>query len=702
MTIPIPHDAPAPAGRPDSEEIRAMTLERRTMNFLRRAWTTVAALALFAASAQAQLDRELADYTKWFGWADAELQKIIDVPDATRTYGNTLGALDDVYARLAIELTFPQALALLSPHAGDRDIGNAVEAALNEWSIETSKREDLYGAIRAYADRKPALDRERARLLFFTMRDYRRAGMALTPEKREELKAVQRQISELSIAFGKNIQEDESTVLLAPDELAGMPEEFLAQLDTVGGLYDIPLNDSVTVEIWRQCPNETTRKKVWIAYKRKGGQRNANLLGELLQRRAQAAHLLGYAHSADYQTEVLMTKKAATVQAFYDELRPKVRAKSDRDYAELTALKRRDTGNAEAEFEFWDYWYYAAMAQRETYAVDHEKIREYFPLPQVMKGLFDICATLYGLEFREATADAKAEGLYFWHEDVQFWRTYDKATGELIGEFYTDLYPRPYKRGGAFFWDFMPKKTWMDGTKSTLRGVLQCNFTRPTDTKPSLPTHDEVTTLFHEFGHFLHAAHGKAETLGCGNCERDFVELPSQIFENWCWDPDVLRIYARHYQTGEVLPDDLLQGMINARRFASGMLAERQYFYGMIDQRYNMLAAGEEIDTTQVGLELLGEVEQYGTVPGTWFQSGFGHLTNYIASYYGYQWSLAYSCVCFEKYKELGMMNPAAGKHFGDTILSQGGMVDGMQMLHDFLGGPPTIDAYLRYLGLED
>jgi len=378
------------------------------------------ALVLLATAAQAQLDKSLEDYTKWLDRADDEIQKIIDVPDARRTYENTLGALDDVYARLVHELTFPQAIGLLSPHASDRDIGMAVEAAQNEWNIETSKREDLYRAVKSYADTKPALAGERARLLEVTMRNYRRAGMDLSPEKREELKAIQKELSDLSIEFGKNAQEDETTVLLLPKELPGMPREFLDQLDMIAGLYAVPLDDYTNMEIWRQCTSETTRKKLWVAYKREGGERNVRVLTKMLELRAKAANMLGYRHSADFQTEILMTKNADTVAEFYKKLRPLVREKSNRDYEELRDLKRKDIRDPRAGFHAWDYWYYAAKAQKEKYAVDMEVIRQYFPLNPSVRGLHQISSTLYGLEFRNATADARAEGLYFWHPDVEF------------------------------------------------------------------------------------------------------------------------------------------------------------------------------------------------------------------------------------------------------------------------------------------
>jgi len=673
-----------------------------------RCWTKTLRFALIAAaialplsSARAQLGKTLEEYQAWLDRADQRIQAIIEVPDDERTYENTLGALDDVNARLVNALTFPQVLALLSPHAEDRDVGNAVEAALTEWQIETGKREDLYRAIKAYADLQPKLEGERARLLEHTMRDYRRDGMALSAEEREELKALQVELSDLSIEFNKRAQEDETTVLLTREELPGMPADFLEGIPMVAGVYAVPLDNYTTAEIWRVCPDETTRMKLWVAYKRKGGEANVRTLERMLELRAEIARKLGYRHSADYQTEVLMTKNADRVMRFYDELIPLVRKKSDLDFAELRELKRRDTGQWDADFYAWDYWYYAAMAQLEKYSVDMDRIREYFPLQQVMDGLFGICGTLYGLEFRDATADARAEGIYFWHDDLKFWRIYDQDSGDLIAELYTDLHPRPFKRGGAFSWDFVPRHRWVDGSLTRTRGVVQCNFTKPTADKPSLLTHDEVTTLFHEFGHFLHGALSVADTAGCSECERDFVELPSQIFENWCWQPDVLRIYARHYETGEPLPDELLDGMIAAQRFASGMLAERQYYYGMCDQMYNRVAPGEKIDTTQVGLDLETAIEQYEGVEGTWFQASFTHLTNYVASYYGYQWSLVYACAAFEKYKELGMMSREAGARFADAILSRAGTRDGMDMLVDFLGGEPTMDAYLEYLGLE-
>jgi len=637
---------------------------------------------------------------EWLGWADEQIQQIIDIPDGERTFQNTVGALDDTIARLTIELLFPQVLAVLSPDAEERDYGNRVEAAFNEWAIQLNLNEELYHAIKAYADTDPPLAGEKKRLLFFIMRDYRRAGMELPPEQREELKKVQLELSDLSIEFNKNALEDETTVLLTPEELAGMPRDFLDQLDQSAGLYLVTMDGPVIMRIWTLCPNETARKKIWVAYKREGGEKNVRVLEKILKLRAREASLLNYQHCADYRTEILMTKNADTVEAFYDELRPLVREKSNIDFAMLRDRKREDLGDPDADFYAWDYWYYANLLKREQYAVDEEVVRQYFPLQQVMDGLFNISSTLFGIEFRDETEQARTEGIYFWHPDVRFWRVYDKQSGEMLGELYTDLHPRPNKRGGAFQWGFIPRKAWPDGTMTRPRAVVQCNFAKPTEDKPSLLTHDDVTTLFHEFGHYLHSALTETTTIGCENVERDFVEVPSQLYENWCWDRDVLRTFARHYETGEPIPDELIDGMLAARQFASGMLAERQFYYGMVDQAYHHLAADEDIDTTEIGLRLQDEVEQYDGVEGTYFEAGFTHLTNYVASYYGYQWSLVYCCDCFEKFKEMGLLNPEAGMRWRQAVLSRGGTVDGMDMLRNFLGREPKMDAYRAHLGL--
>jgi Zn-dependent oligopeptidase len=274
----------------------------------------------------------------------------------------------------------------------------------------------------------------------------------------------------------------------------------------------------------------------------------------------------------------------------------------------------------------------------------------------------------------------------------------------MLGVFSIDLHPRQNKYGHAAQWGLAQHKVWSDGRETKPVAALVCNFTKPTPDKPSLLSHDEVETFFHEFGHCLHTILSEGETFrfsGTG-VERDFVEAPSQMFENWVWDADVLRTFARHYETDEAFPDELLAGMLAARHLGSGMLAEHQFFYGLADMAYHTTTTSDgAVDTTQKGLDLFEEVELYDRVPETFYQASFGHLTGYEAGYYGYQWSLVYACDMFQRFKELGMLSPSAGLYYRQKILGRGGTLDGLDLVRDYLGREPDMSAYLKHLGLE-
>jgi thimet oligopeptidase len=278
----------------------------------------------------------------------------------------------------------------------------------------------------------------------------------------------------------------------------------------------------------------------------------------------------------------------------------------------------------------------------------------------------------------------------------------DIASKTVIGRFFLDLHPRPNKFGHAAQWGLHPRKEWADGRVQRPLAALVCNFTKPTSTAPSLLTHDEVETFFHEFGHCLHTilTESKYGEFSGTSVARDFVEAPSQMFEHWVWDAKVLKTFARHYKTGAEFPDELLAGMVKAKYLGSGMKAEHQIYYGMVDMTYHLKPDGK-VDTTQVGLDLYDEIELYDSVPGTHFQAAFGHLTGYQAGYYGYLWSLVYAEDMFQRFQELGMLSPKAGREYRKTILSRGGTVDEMQMVREFLGREPRMEPFLKNLGLE-
>jgi thimet oligopeptidase len=634
--------------------------------------------------------------------AQKSVDAIVSLPDATRNFDNSVGAVDDLLVILDKDASMTMFMAYVSTDADERERGSRAEEDYANWKVELVQNEPLYKAVKTVAASKPKLTSEQQRLLDHMLREFRRGGMELSPEQRAELKKIQMEINKLAIEFDKNIREDETVVPLTRAELAGMPDDYFAILKNSGDLYLVNMSYPQFQPIMDWCDNESTRAKVWLAYKRRGGQKNVAVLERVLKLRDQAAQLLKYKTAADYETEVRMAKNADNVEAFYAELRPLVRPKAQADFNEYLEIKRTATGDPNATLFPWDQSYYENRLKQEKYAVDARKVQEYFPMQSVVDGLFSITQSLYGLEYREITDQARSQGRPMWHEDVRLFEVWDKATNTRLGDFYIDLYPRDNKYTHAAQWGLVQRKTWADGSVERPVAALVCNFTKPTADKPSLLTHDEVETFFHEFGHCLHTILSEADYgwFAGTSVERDFVEAPSQMFENWVWDADVLKTFAKHYQSGEPLPPELLAGMIRARNLGSGLFSEHQYYYGLVDMAYHTAPKGE-VDTTQVGLDLFGEIELYNPVPQSRFQASFGHLMGYQAGYYGYQWSLVYACDMFERFKELGMLDPEAGMYYRKKILARGGTMDALDMVKDYLGREPQMIAYLEHIGLS-
>lgn len=669
----------------------------RQFKFVARA---VACLSILSVALAQEAPQSIKDATKR---ADDAIAKIITVPDAQRNWANTLGAYDDAMGRLERDTSLPIFMAHVSTDAKVRSDARAGEEYLGNYFVELGQREDLYKAIKALAALNPTLNPEQKRMLDFTLRDYRRAGMELSKDKRDRVAEIQKQLNGLGIQFDGNISDDETTVPMAIADLKGVSKDVIDGLQKSGKDMVLVTMDGPTFSaVSDSAEIESTRQKLWIAYKRRGGNKNNDVLKQLVKLRAELAQILGYKTFADYVLEPRMAKNAATVAKFYAELRPIVRKKAELDMAEFTKEKRDHTKDSKAELWPWDYSFYKARLQQRKYAVDSEKVAEYFPMDKVVDGLFSTTQSLYGLTYKDVTANAKSLGVEIWHPDVKMYEVTDKATNSLIGHFLLDLYPRPGKYTHAACWGLHGRKKWLDGTISTPLAALVCNFTKPTAEKPSLLPHDQVETFFHEFGHVLHNLLTKAETnrFAGAATARDFVEAPSQMFENWIWNAQVLNTFAAHYKSGEKLPKKLLDGMLAARNLGSGIETEHQFYYGMVDQSYHTSPTGE-VDPTKISEDLFTEVELYKRVPGVHYQTSFGHLVGYEGAYYGYQWSLVYAQDMFQRFDELGILSPQAGAYYRDKVLSRGGTMDEFDMLRDYLGREPKLDAFLRHLGMS-
>ncbi len=634
--------------------------------------------------------------------ANAQLDRVAAIDDARRTFENTVEALDDVIAEFFTTTRIRSFLANVSTDTDERDRGRAVSAAVGEWFSAFNKRRDLFAALNAVDAMALDLDPEQAKLLETFLRDFRREGMELNDADSARLAALDLELNEIGIEFRKNIADDETTLLVAPDELDGCDPEFLAALPRADELYMIRTTGPNIRHIGTYCTNETTRLKMAAATGLRAGQKNVDVLERLIALRLEKAQLLGYTTTADYETEPRMAKNAETVWEFYAELRPKLRKKAELDFAEFEAAKREHLADPDAQLNAWDVNFYKNWLLREKYAVDSEEVVQYFPIDAVMRGLFDITQHIYGVEYVDVSERARAEGRPMWHEDVRLFEVRDTQADELLGEFYLDLHPRPGKYNHAAQFPLVLRKEWSNGTLDRPLVALVCNFTKPTATKPSLLTHSEVETFFHEFGHCLHSIFTTARfmSLAGTSVARDFVEAPSQMFENWVWNADVLGGFARHYETGAPLPADLIERMIAAKNLGSGLNTEGQVYLGMMDFTYHTQTT-PEVDTSAIRRQVYREARLFEPLENSLSQASFGHLVGYQAGYYGYLWSLVYAADMFSRF-EADPMDPATGREYRDKVLSRGGTRDELDLVIDFLGREPTPDAFLRELGLSD
>lgn len=652
-----------------------------------------------ALAAASDLDPEV---TAAFARADAALAAIAALPDDQRTFENTLDAVDAAIARLFREVRYAGFMKDVHPDPAVRATGQEVATALSNWFNELMLDEDLHRAVVAYAATEPRLEGERARLLDEFLRDFRRAGMELDADERARVAELDRELVEVGQAFRENIASDETLVALTAEELAGVPEDVLASYGRSHDLYLVDMAYPSVLPIFQRCEVPSTRHKVSLAFSRRGGEENVRVLERMIALRHERAQLLGYPTTAHYETEIKMARDPETVMAFYADLIPKLRAKALQDVELYTAAKREHTGDPDAVLNPWDRSYYHSWLQRTKFAVDQREVQQYFPIDAVFDGIFDLTQELFGLRFQEVTAESDERGRPLWHPDVRLFDVFDEASGEKLGEFFTDLHPRPGKFSHAAQFPIALRKVHADGEVELPVVALVCNFTKPTADAPSLLTHDEVETFFHEFGHCIHSILSDVDLAWFAGTQvaRDFVEAPSQMLENWIWDADILARFARHHETGEPLPSALLDGLIAAKNLGSGYSAEYQVYLGQMDMAFHMDPDGA-VDTTAVSRDVYARACLLPAVEGSLGHASFGHLNGYQAGYYGYLWSLVYAQDMFTPFADGDLLDAELGQRFRRSVLARGGTVDALDLVRDFLGREPNSDAFLVHLGLE-
>ncbi|KAJ1927281.1 metalloendopeptidase [Tieghemiomyces parasiticus] len=644
------------------------------------------------------------------------LDKIAALPLDQATFENVLQPLgqheNDTTGELMV-ITFFQHT---SPDKALRDASTEVEKRLQEFEIECAMREDVYKVVDAVYQRtdRAALAPEDRRLLEKTHLDFRRNGLALPKDKQEQLKALHKRLADLSIQFARNVNEADTEVTFTKDELLGMPDDFLAGRETkeVDGQTQFVVTTKYPdlFPILTLAKREATRQRLQYAYDTRCKE-NIGLLEEAIRVRQESATLLGYPDHASYVLEEKMAKSPTRVNEFLTELRGKLLPLGHDEIAKFIAYQREvkdalgEPLSGAGTIYSWDYRFYMNQVKEREFEVDDEAVKQYFPMERVTQGMLEIYQTVLGLKFTEVK-DANV-----WQEDVQLYEVWDKASGDFVGHFYLDLFPRKGKYNHAACFPIRAGSRLADGTYTTPVNAMVANFSKPTPNAPSLLKHDEVTTYFHELGHVMHGlcSQTKWARFHGTNTENDFVEAPSQMLENWCWEPEVLKGLSGHYETGKPIPEELLNRLVKSKNVCAGLSNLRQLFFGLFDLKVHSKPADGSDQKVDV-IALWRSMRQDVTLikdgqddKETWPAAGFGHIMGgYDAGYYGYMWSQVFSADMFySRFKVEGVMNPKTGHDYRYEILKPGGSRDGMEHLKAFLGREPKIDPFLKSLGLN-
>ncbi|MDW8467873.1 MAG: M3 family metallopeptidase [Burkholderiales bacterium] len=646
----------------------------------------------------------------------AEAREAVRAAEAAPpTWDAFVAPLEDANERLARAWGCVAHLHAVMDSPAMREAYNANLPKVTQYWTGLGQNERLFAnwrALRASPEfaRFPAA---RRRVVENALRDYRLAGAELAPEAKRRFAQIQEELAALAARFAENLLDATNAFALYVEEearLAGIPEDVreaareAARKEGRAG-WKFTLHMPSYLPVLQHAEDRALRYEMYRASATRASEfgpaerDNTPLIARILQLRREAARLLGYANYAEVSLVPKMAKTPAQVIAFLRDLARRARPFAEREAEELRAFARAELGLA--DLQAWDVAFAAEKLRERRYAFSEQDVKQYFPEPKVLEGLFRVAEAVFGIRIRPAQAPV-------WHEDVRFYEIRDRA-GALVGQFYTDLYARETKRGGAWMDEAIARRRRRDGAIQTPVAYLACNFARPVGAKPALLSHEDVLTLFHEFGHCLHHLLTRVEELGVSGLagvEWDAVELPSQFMENFGWEWEVLREMSAHVETGEPLPRALFDRMRAAKNFQAGLAMLRQVEYALFDMRVHAEYA-PEADPDGTGVQrLLDEVrrEVAVLVPPPWnrFQTSFSHVFagGYAAGYYSYKWAEVLSSDAFGVFEERGALDAEAGARFRDEILAVGGSRPAAESFRAFRGRDPDIEALFRRSGM--
>jgi thimet oligopeptidase len=630
---------------------------------------------------------------------EKNIQEIIKIETSARTFKNTARALDETGVQLFISSCRSEILDMVHPSKDIREAAHAACAKIRSFAVDAFLNVDLYNAFKSYVEGNAKKEKLNAEELFFLeeeMRGFKRSGLHLPAEQLEKVKALKKEITKLSLSFNSNIAQDKSSITVPREDLAGMEDHFIDALEKDDDGNFVLKCDYPTIQpIFKHCKKEKTRHDLFIVYQNRAYPKNESILETIIAKRDELAKLLGFDSYAAFEYDNEMVKTTERVDGFISDLVEKSSVKEQKEFDQLVSDLPEGVTLVDGKMNPWNLAFAKEYYKQKHFNVDDRKITEYFPMEKTIQGVFDIYQKFFGLQFKET----KPDGL--WHKDVSVIEIHEKKNGNLQGYILLDLYPRDNKYSHACHATIIPaQKNDIKGTVPSV-AVLVANFPKSTKERPSLLKHSDVETFFHEFGHAMHSLLGQTEMAGFSGTDTktDFVEMPSQMLEEWMWDKEMLKMVSSHFKTGEPLPDALIDKMIELKKFDSGYFVQRQLWLARTS--YECFLEGENKNVKDIMRSIH---DRYCTnirfEPKTNYHTSFGHLSGYGAKYYGYMWSKVFALDLFETIKKQGLLNFEIGEKLANNVLGKGGSVDPNKLLRDFLGREPNQDAFLRDLGL--
>lgn len=645
-------------------------------------------------------------FEKTIELAKKEIDSIVNNTEAP-TFSNTIEALD--YSGEQLDRLSSIFFNLNSAETCDemQKIAQEVSPLLTAFSNDIALNEDLFKRVKAVYDQKDTLNltTEQATLLDKKFKGFSRNGALLNEEDKLKLREIDTELAKLKLTFGENVLAETNNYQLHitnEADLKGLPEgakEMAASLAKSKNLegWVFTLDFPSYLPFVTYVENRELRKEIAIAAGKKAFQDNEfdnkENVKRIVELRHKRANLLGYQSHSHFVLEERMAQNPEKVQSFLNDLLKKAKPAAQKEFAELTAFAKELDGIN--QLEKWDGAYYSEKLKQKLFSLDDELLKPYFKLENVLNGAFTIAEKLFGITFKEVFDIDK------YHEDVQTFEVLD-FEGQLVAVFYSDFFPRKGKRNGAWMTSYKPQYS-KDGINERPHVSIVCNFTPPTETKPSLLTFNEVTTLFHEFGHALHGmlANTTYPSLSGTSVYWDFVELPSQVMENWCYEPEALALFAKHYETGEIIPQHYVEKIKESASFLEGMATLRQLSFGILDMAYH--GKSQTIaDVKAFEKQAMEIASLYPDVEENCMSTSFSHIFQggYSSGYYSYKWAEVLDADAFAYFQEKGIFNKEVATKFKDNVLSKGGTELPMELYKKFRGQEPKVEALLKRAGL--